>query len=224
VEAFSRSPAEGIAIMKRREFLQAGIAAIPLIGVGLPAGSFVTERPSLPLYKTIFDERFPGSVAFAAEMRRWGSPVHAIRADVTQIWYNDLYYRWRESPIAIAGMTTNRSLFCLDELARDAGLRVVHHADHRILADGSVDHEVFGVDGPQQSARLKDAGAHWGAEVANLIVSFLNSPRAGFLPIRKTADPLISTNDPQPLVSWVIAPVRPRNGVASERSDAGRTA
>jgi hypothetical protein len=209
--------------MKRREFLQAGIVALPLIGVGLPAGSFAAERPSLPIYKAIFDERFPNSVAFASEMQRLGSPVQGIRADVTQIWFNDLYYRWRESPIAIVGMTTNRSLFCLDEFARDAGLRVVHHADHRILADGSVEHEVFGVDGTQQSARLKDAGAHWGAEAANLIASFLRAPRAGFRPVRKTADPLIPANDPQPLVSWVIATVRPPNGMPSEKPDGGRT-
>jgi len=208
--------------MKRREFLQAGIAAIPLIGVGLPSSSFAAERPSLPIYKTIFDERFPSSVAFAGEMRRLGSPVHAIRADVTQVWFNDLYYRWRESPIAIAGMTTNRSLFCLDEFARDSGLRVVYHSDHRFLADGTVQHEVFGPDGVEQAARLKDSGAHWGAEAANLIASFLNASRAGFRPIRKSADPLISANDPQPLVSWVIAPVRPRNAMPSEGPDAGR--
>lgn len=51
------------------------------------------------------------------------------------LWYHDLYFRWRRGPAAIAGMTGEDSLFCLDLLARDAGLRVLDVGDP---ADGLV--------------------------------------------------------------------------------------
>jgi len=205
--------------MKRREFLQAGIAAIPLIRSVLPGGVLISEAPAVPLYKVIFDERFPVCVAFAAEARRLGSSVHGIRGDITSVWYNDLYYRWRDSPAAVAGLTTHRSLFCLDMFARDAGLRLVHYADHRILAGGSVEHEVFGAEAAQQTTRLKQAGTHWSAEAASQVARLA---QAGLRPVRKTADPLVAASEPQPLVSWVIAPVLSPNGKSNNRM-LGRT-
>ena len=191
-------------MMKRREFLHATIAAIPLATVVLPNAGFVTEVGRLPFYKLIFDERFSDGVTFAAEVRRLGLPVQPIRGDVTDTWYNDLYYRWRDFPVAIAGLTTSRSLFCLDMFARDAGLRIVHYADHRTLSDGSIEHEVFGITGAQRTAMLKSVGAHWSAELANLIVRF---PEQRLRAIRKTADVLTPAEDVQHLVSWVIASV-----------------
>jgi hypothetical protein len=190
-------------MINRREFLQVGIAAIPL--VTLPSSAFAVEVAAVPLYKVIFDERFAASVAFAAEARRLGASVQAIRGDITDIWYNDLYHRWQQSPVAIAGLTTNRSLFCLDMFARDVWMRVVHHADHRILADSSVEHEVFGPEGVRQTAVLKRAGANWSAEAAKLVMRF---PETGRRPVGKTADLLIPAKAPQPLVSWVIGPVK----------------
>src|SRR2546425_12044448 len=118
----------------RREFLQiglAGAAIVPLAAFGRPAYAPAAS----PLYKAIFDERFPASIAFALELNRRGIPIHGIRGDITALWYHDLYFQWRGGPVAIAGMTTNESLFCLEVLGRDAGLRVT---DRRAIADGLV--------------------------------------------------------------------------------------
>ena len=85
------------------------------------------ERPLVatsPLYKVIFDERFPASVAFANQAQRQGLPVHAIRGDITSLWFHDLDLRWKQGPAAIAGLTDPNALFCLDLLARDKGMRV----------------------------------------------------------------------------------------------------
>jgi hypothetical protein len=76
------------------------------------------------LYKVIFDERFPASVAFADQVRREGLPVHGIRGDITALWFHDLDLRWKQGPAAIAGLTDANALFCLDLLARDKGMRV----------------------------------------------------------------------------------------------------
>ncbi len=115
----------------RREFLQIGLmgaALVPVATVGgrrlRPEATFDGPAAPAPLYKMIFDERFPASVAFAQDASRRGIPVHGIRGDITALWYHDLYFQWKDYPAPLAGMTTNESLFCLEMLARDAGLRV----------------------------------------------------------------------------------------------------
>jgi hypothetical protein len=186
--------------MNRREFLQASVVT----SLALSSSASAAEPAVVPIYKVICDERFADAVAFGAAAGRSGATVRAIRGDITAIWYNDLYPRWKESPVAIAGLTAHRSLFCLDMFARDFGLRVIHCADHRILTDGSVEHRVFGPEGAFQTALLTGAGKHWAGEAANRVMRF---PQARCQPVGKSADPLIPVTAPQPLVSWVIAPV-----------------
>jgi len=107
----------------RREFLQAGLAAslIPVVG----SASEASHAP-LPYYKVIVDERFPASVAYGEELKARGAAVHAIRGDITDLWYHDLDLRWKQQgPAAIAGLTAHGPLFCLERLAWDHGMRVV---------------------------------------------------------------------------------------------------
>jgi hypothetical protein len=189
--------------MNRRELLQS-IAAVPLLFTGLPRD--LGGSGSVPIYKVIFDERFPSCLAFADEMRRCGQDVHSIRGDVTNVWYNDLYYRWKQSPVAIAGLTTHRSLFCLDVLARDAQMRLVHYAEHRIGPDSAVRHSVFGAQGAQAMQHveaLRDAGPRWTTAAAQVISNF---PRDRAHPVGKTANLFAQSDNSQTLVSWLIAP------------------
>lgn len=91
--------------------------------------SAVLDHPAL--YKVLVDRRFAPARAFGREAEWRGETVHAFNGDVTNIWYHDLYHRWREGRAAIAGLTTYSALFCLQELARDARMRVIHRAEHR---------------------------------------------------------------------------------------------
>jgi hypothetical protein len=106
----------------RREFLQYGFVATSLPFIA--AAAVERELLTTPLYKVIFDERFPASVAFANQVKSEGLPVHGIRGDITALWFHDLDLRWRQGPAAIAGLTDANALFCLDLLARDKGMRV----------------------------------------------------------------------------------------------------
>ena len=107
----------------RRELLQIGLTG-SLLFLLAPLGR--RSSTGARLSKVIFDERFPASVAFAHELSQHGIPVHAITGDVTALWYHDLYHRWRDGDVHLAGMTTKDSLFCLETLARDAGHCVTH--------------------------------------------------------------------------------------------------
>jgi hypothetical protein len=115
----------------RREFLQASIAAavLPIAAWAKGSAPVSAGNPS-SFYKVIVDSRFPASIEFGAEMSRLGAPVHTIDGDITDLWYHDLDVRWKKSPAAIAGLTAHGPLFCLERLAWDHGMRVVHRAEH----------------------------------------------------------------------------------------------
>lgn len=109
----------------RRTFLQAGLTGAVFLSVA-PVAWSTPDRPDAdPLYKVIFDERFPASAARARELAGTDTSLHGITGDVTSLWYHDLYFRWRKGPVRIAGVTTRESLFCLEMLARDARLSVI---------------------------------------------------------------------------------------------------
>jgi hypothetical protein len=115
-------------VIDRREFLQVGLAAAAALPFAALHASRASAAPAA-LYKAIFDERFPAGRAFAVDSKRRGVATHAIRGDVTALWYHDLYYTWRNGPAPIAGVTRAESLFCLEVLARDAGMRVVRRRE-----------------------------------------------------------------------------------------------
>jgi hypothetical protein len=82
------------------------------------------------LYEVLVDQRFAPARAFGREAKRRGETVRAFNGDVTNVWYHDLYHRWKKGRAPIAGLTTYSALFCLQELARDARMRVTHRVEH----------------------------------------------------------------------------------------------
>jgi hypothetical protein len=120
----------------RREFLQAGIVA-SLLPLTLPAMAAPDAQvPATTFYKVIFDERFPASVAFGEEWKARGAPVHAIRGDITDLWFHDLDVQWKKQPVPIAGLTAHGPLFCLERLAWDHGMRVTSRVEQKETHDG----------------------------------------------------------------------------------------
>ena len=111
----------------RRELIKAGLAA-SVLPMDLIARQARAQAP-LAIHRAIYDERFDAGHAFAVQARRRGWSVRAIRGDVTDLWFNELSVRWKQSPAPIAGLTAKNSLFCLERLAWDAGMRVVSRAE-----------------------------------------------------------------------------------------------
>ena len=108
----------------RRTFLKVGMGACAAGAMSLPTSARGIAAP--PYYKVVFDERFDEARAFAAVAAERGIPTAAIRGDITSLFFNDLDLRWKQGPVLLAGYTTPASLFCLDLLARDRGMRVSH--------------------------------------------------------------------------------------------------
>jgi hypothetical protein len=78
-------------------------------------------------YAVLYDERFAEAIHFGRAAEREGFAVRPMRGDVTRIWYDELDPLWKRQPRPIAGLTAYAALFCLERLARDRGMRVVHH-------------------------------------------------------------------------------------------------
>ncbi len=188
-------------MMNRRGFVGTAASAAALAAATRTLAAASDHRR---IYKVVVDERFAAAAAFAGEARRAGATIHPIRGDVTELWFEDLYHRWRREPAAVAGLTTGVSLYCLSEVARDAGLKVVYHAEHETAGDGRTTHQAFGSERMRaQAARL--GGGDWAAEAARIVLS---CPRTDFrrTPVERISALLRAGEHPDRLSSWVIAP------------------
>ena len=105
----------------RRQFVGAGAAALTVAAV--PATCWLSSRLPTP-YRAIYDERFEDGRRFAADALSRGWITRAIRGDVTQVWFHELSVRWKRGAAPIAGVTTAQSLFVLERLSWDVGMRV----------------------------------------------------------------------------------------------------
>ena len=188
----------------RREFLKAGLVATAL-PVAARADFNTTSLPTIPLYKVLYDTRFPASVAFAGRVAARGLTVHAMAGDMTRFWYDDLYHRWRQAPAAIAGLTGHGALFCLERLAWEQGMRVVYRGEHTAAAGGCVAHSFRGPSTILSGAAEAGAEPNWAAALADVVAE---CPRGS---ASHTAEALTANPSGVPpsesLFSWVIAPV-----------------
>lgn len=195
----------------RREFLQIGVAALalPISARGISPAIFglAGEPARVPLYKIVFDERFPSSRRFAGEAKSLGAAVHGMKGDITDFWFNDLYARWKRGPAAIAGLTAHGPIFCLERIAWDQRMRVVFRADHRYREDGTIEHALSGPESMlDEAASLHKDGPDWASRMANLVTRCPAS-RSQSSQTNIVASTGTHADDPDHLISWVIAPV-----------------
>ena len=130
----------------RREFLQIGVTATawPLVARAVQAAGLETAPQWTPISAVVYDTRFADSVAFAHRSASLGLTTHPIDADMTRLWYDEIYHRWQQGPAAIAGLTAYGPMFCFAELARDVRMRIVFKAEHRTVASAQLAHGITG--------------------------------------------------------------------------------
>lgn len=197
----------------RREILQLGMA-VTVMPLDSAKGWSTAEDDSnrntsvLPLYIALYDKRFGASQAFGERMAVRGVATTGLSTgDITALWFNDLYHRWMKEPVAIAGLTARGPLFCLEQLARDHGMRVVYRARHMIIDDGSVLHEVEGPSGVVdlvQRIAVKDS---WATDLGDVISRYPHENTSRARVLVHTPGATVSAPRDEPLFSWVIAPI-----------------
>jgi hypothetical protein len=190
----------------RREFLQIGVSATawPLVARTIQATGLEPRPELVPLSLVVYDTRFPQSVAFAERCAALGLRTCAIDADMTKLWYDEIYHRWQEGPQAIAGLTAHGPMFCFTELARDVRMRLVFRAEHQFSTDGSAAHELNGPEAMVSEALgACERRSSLGVAMAGVVTrcplgrNAITSARAGM--------ERPHTND-DALYTWMIAP------------------
>ena len=167
-------------MINRRRFVQHGVAGsvTALVG-GIPvlAGATTSEASRdadglladgllwdnrFKLHVAVFDHRFAAGRRFARSSATRGIATRAIAGDVTSLWYSELHPLWNaankdrsvQQPVAIAGLTTYGPLFCLERLAWDHDMRVLHHQEH----DAPDDSRHVAPDHARDAARVATPG------------------------------------------------------------------
>ena len=144
--------------------------------------------------------------SFGAEAFVLGLPVHAVVSDVGCVWMREVEPQWRRAPVAIAGLTRGAPLFCLELLARDYGMGLVHRVRHVRDTDGNVRHtstlnRSLSTD---WESTLAAAGRSWAVAAADLAISCeATALRDGDLVDLS----LQSESGQTALYSWLMAPV-----------------
>jgi hypothetical protein len=199
----------------RRDFVSSTVAA--LLGAGGARASQPTSArltsPVSHIDTAIVDSCFHECRHFAETMYRGGVPIRSFKRDVTQLWFTELHPSWQSSQSTVAGLTSYGTLFCLERLAWDHGMRIVYRAKHARSPRGTI-HEFSG-NADSLVARICTAPFNpWPHHVARwLLQDWPVSGAAGNPPptnlrCQSRTDRFTPTGSVQ-LYSWVIALPQP---------------
>lgn len=184
-----------------------GLACLPTAGqtVALPpAGS----TPIVRLYKFVYDRRYSAGRAFgiAAEHARSTAGIVAIGGDITALWSRDLRLQWSAGGGAIAGMTTARTLFCLEQLAKDHWMRVVIRAQHAISERHEITHRLTASEPMFSRMRSTLAAEDWPSKMPAALATCQGADGAPRMTcvVGSTCDHRLPMTD-EGLVSFVIS-------------------
>ena len=188
-------------LTSRRAFLQSVALSTCALPNWLPP-----HADLLRIERVFFDARRTPALAFAESARELGARTHAVRGDVDDPSYRELSRRWQSKRAPIAGMTDFRTLFLLQTMAEDAGLRPVLRIHHRVW-NGSAAHDTFGAHRYRVLAVkcLAVRGESWNREIARLV---MNLPECDAMTMHRSGN-LCEANlralASKSLVTWVIA-------------------
>jgi hypothetical protein len=197
-------------MVNRRTVLKIGATALTGTVVNVPVFQHAAStRPHDALQRAVFDDRFAECQAFATKLESAGAVTSAVRGDVAKLWYEDLRASLSNNKRALlAGLTDRPALFCLEELARDVGMRVIFRADHITEQNGHTQHAAVGLASLVAVARNLPQENGFGRAVAALFSQFdfsgLNISGAGDTSAQKRTGPF-SPENKTALVSWLIA-------------------
>jgi hypothetical protein len=196
-------------MVNRRRAMKIGAATVAGVLVNLPAldRDVAPARTHHAFQRAVFDERFAECRAFAAELKSAGVLTSAILGDVAELWYRDLRAQLSKNQTPFAGLTDRPALFCLEELARDVGMRVIARVDHVIDPDGEqnghAQHTAVGPVSLVAASRQLLTELGFGRTMARLFRRFdLSEPHD--TAAQKRTGPFALENKTA-LVSWIIA-------------------
>jgi hypothetical protein len=188
-------------MVDRRSVLKVGAASVAGALVGLPLASSGATRAdsSTSLRSAVFAAQFTEAVAFADELQARGVATRVAGYDIAQLWYRD----GLSGAMPAAGLTDRATLFCLEELARSAGMHVIYRVDHLIDDQGNAEHHAAGPASVMEAAHKLASKQGFGREMAVLASRFKFGASRNTAALKRTGP--FSPGNKVALVSWVIA-------------------
>jgi hypothetical protein len=196
----------------RREFLSGGAAVCALTAGQLGSAASLAANVVVPGAATreslalIYDSSLPQAQAFGTAAAGLGARAVGVTGDLGSTWMNFIEPAFRAGAGTIAGMTAAATLFCLEYMGRDYGMRVVYRIEHEPLDGGGYRHRLCGAEElADASVLLHAAGPDWPAVAAALAA---RGPAAG---LPTPALPLVelqaqAAGTPPRLFTWLMAP------------------
>jgi hypothetical protein len=200
--------------LTRRDFViggcAAGVVSLGTVAVADDRQQAGPARSPAKLHKLLVDRSIPESVRLGAYAGAIADEVFVFDGDITSLWNDELRSQWPKGPRPIAGLTSAGVHMVLEQLGRDHGARMVFSAEHRAVT-GAMRHRLVGCGDLQQAPGFR-GHADWVADMAKQITSCPHQrPERTSSFEYETRVPTGSSDDPRRLVTWVLAPVSPRD-------------
>ena len=192
-------------MVDRRTALKLGAAGMLSGLVNLPAQALANssnKSDTLPT-QAIFDSKYLESQAFADTLKSYAIPTTDIQSGLSNLWYKQLRNQLLAEHKPLVGLTDRCDLFCLEELARDVGMKVSVRFDHLIHQNGFVEHQVSGSSLMLSSIEYLGHKAGFGRTMAELSEYLLINQRQE-VSVQKLTGPYAPL-DKIALVTWVIS-------------------
>ena len=130
-------------MIKRRTTLKIGLSGA--LASAFPLQSFAASkqaaaRTDLTDLKVLYNSNYAESRNLAASMHQQQIQLEDMAEDLAALWYGKLKPELAQRPGILFGLGDRVDLFCIEELARDFGMKTVFRLEHLFNADGSVIH------------------------------------------------------------------------------------
>jgi hypothetical protein len=186
--------------VSRRSVLLAGMLGASTC-LSLPSSAAAAAVGSERWMGAVFDQRFPESAAFANSASRLSIRPLGFAGDMSQLWFEQLLPELQVSPRPFLGLTSERGLFCFEQLAWSIGLRVALRIDEG-QTSRVVSLRTRQALSPLLLARLDSGVSTLGA---GALVEAL-ACRAAWSDCTHATPPQGGAAGAEALVAWVIAP------------------
>jgi hypothetical protein len=191
--------------VRRREVLFAAALAPAMTFRWGPANA-AASGPAGAVFGAVFDSGVPQSLAFAERTRSMGLRSFGFAGDMSSVWFDQLLPALRAKPAPLIGLTTPGALFCFEQLAWEAGMRVGLRIDHREGRDG-VEHLASAPLPADVRAQLGKLNRAFGSCAADVAIG----SRAVWGDCTHAVVPTTHGLGASALVTWVIAPLKQLN-------------
>ncbi len=189
-------------MMSRRAVIMAGAASAFAVAGPFAKSALSAVSPQASVLGAVFDRDFPQSRFFAERASSLGIKSFGFARDMSSLWFSELLPMLRANPRPIVGLTSGRALFCFEQFAWDVGMRVRLRIDHLENRDGFRHFPSAGL--ASSALNVLAADGAFGRRALDLV---LGCPQAWGNCTHATS-PESSSFRGEPLVTWVIAPLR----------------